>query len=274
MKTKNLIVGAAVVSLAAWLGACGTPIAHCLTVGSPSGSGYAYWMKYLNSDSSSACSGMKGENIGFQVYNTPRTNDFSLAWRVDGIGLPIANGQTSTEIDDQVNAGNCAIGVCSSVENPKANGTATMPSFPTNGICEMSNFVGAEQHFDAVPPGMLPDGGPDPMMPGSPATHIAYNFTKLRFASTTNAPGTAFDGELDFTQDSCTFHYKVFGFWPAIACATDLDCAPAADVDAGHVLGSGINPTFQQDGKPIVCNKDVGICELAFTNIDDINAIK
>ena len=111
---------------------------------------------------------------------------------VDGIGLPIANGLTSTEIDDQVNAGNCAIGVCSSMENPKANGTAVMPSFPTNGICEMSTFVGAEQHFDAVPPGMLPDGGPDPMMPGSPATHIAYNFTKLRFASTTNAPGTKF----------------------------------------------------------------------------------
>jgi len=273
MKIKNLIVGIVATVGAAWLGACGTPTVHCLVVGSPSGSGYAYWMKYLNSDMSSACSGLEGEGIGFQVYNVPGSSDYSMAFRTDSIGLPIANGVSSTEIDAATAAGGCTgVAGCNSQENPTANGTVKMPSFPTNDVCEMSGFVAAEQHFDAVPPTLDDDGGV--IDPGAPATTITFNFTKLRFATSTNAPGTVFDGEVDYTQDSCMFHYKVFGFWPQVACGVDADCNPAADPDAGYVVGSGINPSFQDATHPIKCNTDVGICELAYTSVDEVNAIK
>jgi hypothetical protein len=273
MKIKSLILGSAAVLGAAWLGACGTPQVHCLVVGSPSGSGAAYWMKYLNSDMSSACSQLLGEGIGFQVYNVPRTDKFTMAFRTDSIGLPISNGVTSKQIDDATTAGGCmGVGGCNSQENPTSNGSMTMPSFPTNNTCEMKDFVAAGQDFDAIPPTLDDDGGV--VDPGAPATTISFNFTKLRFASSTNAPGTAFDGEVDFKQDACSFHYKVFGFWPQIACGVDADCNPVADPDAGYVQGSGINPTFQDGTHPIKCNKDVGVCELSYTSVDDINAIK
>ena len=117
--------------------------------------------------------------------------------------------------------------------------------------------------------GTLDDGGTDPDLP---ATHITYNFTKLRFADTTNSPGTAFDGELDFTQDDCTAHYTVFGYWPGVTgCTADIDCSPIIDADAGHFSPSGINPTFAPAGKPILCNLAAGgVCELQLTSVDEI----
>jgi len=283
MKLKTLIVGSAAVAMAAWLGACGTPTPHCLVVGSPSGSGYPYWMKYLDADpNASDCKSITGDNIGFQVYNKPRTNDFSLGWRAQAIGGQIyLVGNTSTEID----AANCmGVSGCNSQENPKSNGSATMPAFPTNNVCEMSTFVASEQHFDAIPPTLDDDGGVTD--PGAPATTVTMNFTKLRFANSTNAPGTVFDGELDYTQDTCTFHTKVFGLWPAIGCFVDADCNPVADPDAGYVSGSGLNPTFVDSAHPVKCNTTVpyndpfgddpfdGICEISYTSVDDINAIK
>ncbi len=274
MKTKNLIVGAAMVVLAGWLGACGTPKNHC-TVVVGANINYPYWMKYLSSDKpSDTCGQLKGENIGFSMFNPPRTEDFSIAWRVDGIGLPLASGYTSTETDAANGGQGCLspYGVCSSLEDPKSNGSAKMPAFPTGDVCEMSTFVGAEQHFDAIPPTLDDDGGV--IDPGSPAFSAAYNFTKLRFSATTNAPGTTFDGELDYTDDNCTAHYKVFAFYPAIGCATDADCNPIADPDAGYVVGSGINPTFDSKDKPVTCNTDVGMCELSYTSVDEINQIK
>lgn len=285
MKLKNLSVAIAGVAFAAWLGACGTPTVHCLVQSSPSGTAYAFHMKYLSTTDTGPCANLKSESIGFQVYNKPHTNDFSLAWRTNGIGVPINNGVTSTEIDEAMAAGGCdtALGVCSGLDNPKANGGAKMPAFPTDDLCEMSDFTGAEQHFDAIPPTLDDDGGV--IDPGAPATDIAYNFTKLRFVSNTNAPGTVFDGELTYTQDACTAHYKVFGFWPAIGCETDEDCNPVANPDAGRTLGSGINPTFAPEGKPVKCNTEQpfsdpifgdfsGVCEIQFTSADEIKALK
>lgn len=286
MKLKTLIVGSAAVAMAAWLGACGSPQPHCLVVSSPAGSGYSYWMKYLNSDSSSSCSGLTGDNIGFQVYNKPRTDDFSMAFTAQAIGGELyLVGNTSTEIDDAAAAGNCnGLAGCSAQENPKANGGMKSPAFPSSSVCEMSDFVAEEQHFDAIPPTLDDDGGI--VDPGAPATHIAINFTKLRFANSTNAPGTVFDGELDYTQDSCTFHYKVFGMWPGIGCFVDADCNPVADPDAGYVSGSGLNPTFVDKDHPVHCNTTTpyfdsfgddptdGICEISYTSVDEINAIK
>lgn len=90
-----------------------------------------------------------------------------------------------------------------------------------------------------------------------PPTTIKYEWSNLKFYVTAGAPGTQFSGDLKYTEDDCTIEYTAVGMWPAVGCATDDDCNPCANPDAGLTIGSGISPDF-----PTKCDTDLGICVL------------
>lgn len=264
MKTTNtrLVLLSGLAGCAAWLGACqGQPNAGCpVSTSNPAVGLPPYWMKYEKISATGACGDSPGEAIGFQKYNTPGTKEIRMAFTVEGLGAPYADGRVDPN----------------DLEGKNINGFSKLASIPNaEGYCEASEFTAPKQDFEAVPPDPLPDGG---MEGGAAALSRKYEFQKLKFLATVNAPGTLFTGELKLTEDACTATFKTTGLWPQIACdpannnamrgGYNLDCDPKPDVDAGHILGSGINPTFAPSGKPITCGAG-GYCEIQLT-VEDV----
>ncbi len=141
---------------------------------------------------------------------------------------------------------------------------ASMPQFPTNGVCSLTVFDGGYQNFRAEP---LVDGTE------LPAETVTNNWTALDVLDNTKAPASYFTGKVAISEGACTTTWDVTGFWPIIGCAatdadgntlTDADgnyvpddtlCDPNADLDAGRVFGSGISPYFRSK-----CDKVLGVC--------------
>ncbi len=137
--------------------------------------------------------------------------------------------------------------------------TGDMPSHPTDGVCKVSNFVGGSQSFAPTEAETF-----DGVMQSFPAISYKMEFTNFALLNTTEVPGTIFNADLKYTVDNCVANYKAFGFWPTVACHSkpsegalveSPDCDPNADVAAGRVTGSGINPGF----KPM-CDTSLGVC--------------
>ncbi|MBS1151574.1 MAG: putative secreted protein, partial [Myxococcaceae bacterium] len=211
-----------------------------------------------------ACDTLPGEGIGFQKYNTPGTKEIRLAYTIEGLGGPYSEGRVDP----------------TDIEGKNINGFGDLTPIPnTEGYCVVSNFGGAgdagapSQTFEEIPAVPLADGGEEPAIP---EVFIKYEIQDLKFLATVNAPGTVFTGTIKRTEDICTATFSAVGLWPQIGCdptanAPDgysLECDPQPNVDAGHILGSGINPTFAPKGKPITCGK-AGFCELQMT-VDEI----
>ena len=131
-------------------------------------------------------------------------------------------------------------------DGKKLNAIGKMPQFPTNGVCTVTDFTGGEQNFQAE---MDIDGNVIPAV-----TH-KLEFTEFNVINSTKVPGTAFTSKIKYTEGSCVANYTAVGFWPEVHCEADADCDPSADLDAGRILGSGINPEFKPK-----CDTDVGIC--------------
>lgn len=119
-------------------------------------------------------------------------------------------------------------------------GIGQMPQFPSNNVCSITNVVGAVQNFPEEVIDLV-DGGAEVF----PAITYKAEFTDFNVITSTKVPGTAFTANIKYTEGSCVAEYKAVGFWPEIGCASDADCNPAPDLDAGHVTGSGINPDFK-----------------------------
>lgn len=262
MNTRFVLLSAAMVGTAVWLGACqGQPNAGCpVSTSNPAVGLPPYWMKYTKVSATGACGDSPGEAIGFQKYNTPGTKDIRMAFAIEGLGGPFSEGR----VDPADPMGK------------NINGFAKLTPFPDkDNYCVASEFTAPHQDFEEIPPDMLPDGGSEG---GEPALSRKYEFQSLKFLATVNAPGTVFTGDLKLTEDTCTATFKVQGLWPEISCdpanndmtrnGYNLDCDPKTDVDAGHILGSGINPTFAPEGKPITCGA-AGFCELQLT-VEDV----
>jgi hypothetical protein len=251
---------------AAWLGACqGQPSAGCPVLTSNPAVGLPpYWMKYTKV-SGGTCGDLPGEAIGFQKYNTPGTKEIRMAYVFEGLGHEYhSNGRVDPADPD----------------GKKLLGFAKFPFAPEADLtCSASQFEHPAQNFESVPDELLPDGGVD--VPGSPALSRKYEFQNLKFLATVNAPGTVFTAEVKLTEDTCTATMKAIGLWPQIGCDPanndpkrnnyNVDCDPKTDVDAGHIVGSGINPTFAPEGKPVTCGA-AGYCEVQLT-FDEISKL-
>lgn len=130
------------------------------------------------------------------------------------------------------------------------NGIGKMKQFPTKNVCTITDVVGAVQNFQAEMLD-LADGGTLNL----PAATYKTEFTDFNVLTSTKVPGTAFTTNMKFTAGSCVAEYKAVGFWPEIACTTDEACNPSANLDAGRVTGSGINPDFKPK-----CDVALGVC--------------
>lgn len=126
------------------------------------------------------------------------------------------------------------------------NAIGKMAQFPTNGVCAVTDFTGGAQNYQAE---MDVDGNT------IPAVTYKMEFTDFNIINSTKVPGTAFTSKIKYTEGGCVANYTAVGFWPEVTCETDADCNPSADLDAGRVFGSGINPEFKPK-----CDTDLEVC--------------
>lgn len=125
-------------------------------------------------------------------------------------------------------------------DGKKLNAIGEMPQFPTNGVCTVSNFTGGVQNFQAEDLTLV-----DGTMKTLDAATFKVEFENFNIITTTKVPGTAFTSTIKYTEGTCSATFKALGFWPEVHCTADLDCDPNADLDAGRLLGSGLNPDFK-----------------------------
>jgi hypothetical protein len=126
-------------------------------------------------------------------------------------------------------------------------GFASMPQYPTNNVCSLTDFTGSAQVFQEE---VEVDGTVIPALP------VRLEWERFDVLMTSKVPGTAFTGKVSITEGACTATYEAFGFWPAVQCTTDTDCDPFPNVAEGRAYGSGINPLFEPK-----CNTTLKICE-------------
>lgn len=242
MKTYRLalIVGAA--AAAGYLYACTVPqpLPECNAATG------AFFAKYKLKSGTGPCSELKGDEIGFQRYRVPGKNEASLAIRAATMGSA-ASGDLFVVEENPVPRVDPT-----DKDGKKLNALGKFTVYPDkDGICQCTEISPATQSFQEESLD-LSDGGTEVL----PALKLSYEWSNLKMTNTANVPGTVFTAELKYTEDSCTATYEVLGFWPPVHCKADDDCNPEADLDAGRITGSGINPDFQPK-----CNKETGYCE-------------
>jgi hypothetical protein len=121
---------------------------------------------------------------------------------------------------------------------------------PTRGQCTAIGPFVAEQSFDARSL-MLTDGGTATL----PSLFVRFEFVGVSIRSTARLPGTVLTAELTHTEGSCVARYRVDAFYPAVSCTKDADCDSEPRLDAGLLVGSGVNPLFQA-----ACDTSSGWC--------------
>ncbi|GEM_PF-3485967 len=275
MKTRIVILAAAVAATGLWATACSQPSAGCpVLTSNPSVGLSPYWVSYTKVSGTGACADRPGETIGFQKYSAPGATENVFVYASDTLGVPYYD-------DGRVDP-----------KDPKGKnllGYAALPVEPTDGFCTVASFTGApsdggtllaapQQRFEASEKTeTLKDGGT--LVTPLPELFVKHEMTNLRFIETVNAPGTIFGAQIKLTEDSCTAIYDAVGLWPAVACdpaengadGYNLACDPLPVPDAGHIIASGINPTFAPAGKPITC-KDPGYCTIQLS-VDAISKL-
>lgn len=132
-------------------------------------------------------------------------------------------------------------------EGRKLVALGDLPRYPTADRCAVTDLEVSAQAFQA-----------ETTVEGTeiPAVTARVEWADFNVIMSPKVPGTAFTSKVTITENGCVTTFDALGFWPAVACASDDDCDPFADVDAGRFLGSGINPLFEPR-----CNLDLQICE-------------
>lgn len=264
MKTRYAVASALLIGTAGWVGACTPqpPLPCPIQTANPYFGLPGFATFYTLKSGTGACAMKEYEVYGFQKYNVPGTTETHVAVRPGDLGGHYENGRSDP----------------ADPEGEHINAIGDLPEEPgSDKLCaitfEDEHAHHAEQDFEAIPDENLADGG---VVPGEPALSIKYEWTDLKFIVSAAVPGSAFMGELKYTEDGCTATYSAEGFWPEVACdptahipasgdpdlpdggmLEDLDCAAGQDVANGHTLGSGINPDF-----PVVCDPNFGVCVL------------
>lgn len=222
------------------------------------------YLALLTSTSKTQCADaqvLSAMKVGVQDFVPPGVGAASLALR-PGRLVDLASGAVFTADTDASN--NCLTGrncgtcapdggnPCVVVEEPvkrvdpsdvdgaKLNAVGPFTREPTDGLCAMTGEATAAQDFRAEAV-RLADGGTLTL----PALAARVTFSDVKVVTTPQVQGTAFTAKLTQTEGDCVARYDVLAFYPAVACTSDADCDPNADLDAGRVLGSGIPPDFQ-----------------------------
>ena len=240
---------------AAVLPSCSQPNLNCIA----GHGGYAtkYTLKAGSKQGAGTCDTLKGEHVGLEKYNPSTTGDpmqqdltrATLALRTETIGVVADELQTTsgaptvdlTQIDSQ--------GAFTSVDPDK------------NDLCHVPTLNPASLDAPAFNLAMGMQG----------AVKVTYAWSNVRVLTTNAYQGIVFAADLKYTDavQGCTAEYQALGLYPAVGCSvtdamgnTTLDpslCDPAANPDAGHAAGSGINPDFQPN---VYCDPDVKLCML------------
>jgi len=243
-----------------------------------------YFVKLTKVDATGTCGDMKSMQLGMQRSRlppaagttTPVNGEFTLNVKPSEM-VDMVNGfvfaadyDASNDCSDGEACDTCVAtgdpsvdNVCEAVPDPVPRtdpndpdgknliGAGKMAQFPKDGVCTVTEFAGMTQDFQEEVVDLV-DGGTETF----PAINVKTEWSDFEILNTTKAPGTVWRAKLKYTEGSCVANYDAYAFWPQVACETDVDCDPNADIDAGRVMGSGINPDF----KP-VCNTDLGVCE-------------
>ena len=271
---KSKILGLAVVPL---LGAaslvvvpsCGQPGINCQT----GHGGYAvvYTLKAGSKQGTGTCDQLTAEIIGLEKYNPavkgdPMTQDLehaTIALRSSTVGelsdeiitTPMAPSVDLSHIDAQ--------GAFTSVD-PDAKDVCTIPTLTTETITVPAFDLKVSCCTDSSCPMQTPCPDIASCVMNDcqqPAISVKYAFSNVRVWVTTAYEGVIFAGDLTYTDatQGCSASYTMLGLYPLAACSTDFDCNPIPDMDAGQVVGSGINPDFASN---IRCDKAFGYCVL------------
>lgn len=263
------------------------PLPECNITPTSAGLGLgAYYVQLTKIDGTGSCANLDHMNMGMQRSRlppamgttTPVTTEFTLNLKPSLVVDPY---QGLTYAADSDPSNDCTLGeecdmcvamedgdpdtednLCGAVPDPvyrvdpadmdgaKQLGTGKLPQFPVDGVCTATDFTGMEQNFQEEVVDLI-DGGTETF----PAALVKTEWTGFEILSTAKAPGTVWRAKLKYTEGNCVANYDAFAFWPEIHCAADVDCDPFADVDAGRVLGSGINPEFKPK-----CDTMAGVC--------------
>lgn len=139
------------------------------------------------------------------------------------------------------------------------NAIGKMPQFPTNNVCAVTEFTGGVQNYQEEVLTLV-DGTTTTL----PAITYKIEYSNFNVVNSTKVPGTAFTTDVKYTAGGCVAEYKGVGFWPEVACSNpasqgalvdSTECDPNADLDAGRVFGSGINPDFKPK-----CDTTLKVC--------------
>ncbi|WP_433933328.1 hypothetical protein AB3662_03525 [Sorangium cellulosum] len=237
------------VVLASLVSSCEQPRMQC-TAGH-GGFAATYTLKPGSIQGEGDCGALRGETIGLEKYNPSRPDnekeqDLSrallairatelgaLAAEAEGAGVPIDGGAV------------LSMGEFASVEPDESD------------VCTVASLSVAELDL--------------PAFGDRPATRLRYEWSNVRVHVTPTFPGTLMTADLTYTKDGCTASYSVVGLWPSVSCAappmegseeiaTDPGlCDPQADIAAGRLTGSGINPDLEEQ---VTCDPEIALCVL------------
>lgn len=282
--TRPLLLASSAFCAAAAIGSgcfAPQPAPPCQVVSTQGFNGNPPYLALLTSTSATgACTEaqrLRVMRVGAQSYVPPGTGAGALALRPGRLSDLVSGVVFKADVDA---GNNCQAGFegkaspgcatcsasganpCRVVEDPivrvdpsdperlKLNAVGAFPREPTDGRCGVSAPMLAEQALPALTVDVI-DGGPTTF----PALRAAFEFSQVQVLATAEVPGTAFTATLTQTEGACVASYDVVAFYPAVACTRDVDCAPVADLDAGHPKGSGIDPAFAP-----TCDTALGVC--------------
>ncbi|MGK3997129.1 hypothetical protein [Sorangium sp. So ce1024] len=237
------------VVLAALVASCEQPRMNCTT--GHGGFAATYTLKPGSKQGEGDCDTLRGEIIGLEKYNPSKPDDRTqqdlsralLAIRATGLGALAAEAEAAGVA---VDAGAVvSMGEFAAVEPDEGD------------VCTVASLSAAEVEL--------------PASDDRPATRLRYEWSNVRVLVTPSFPGTLMAADLTYTKDGCTASYSVVGLWPAVSCAapavegaegveTDPSlCDPQADIAAGRLTGSGINPDLEER---VTCDPETALCVL------------
>ncbi|RKH46541.1 hypothetical protein D7X12_04970 [Corallococcus sicarius] len=246
MKLRWMAISGGLAAAVVTAGACGSEpepvcvVARAVSDNSTGSFATTYQLKQ-GQNPDRACARLKPEALGLQKY-------FSQAPEApDTVGVRSTRlGQLLRDFAKRLPAG--------AADTATAVGPFTSETPAEDHFCTVQELSPTRL---VVPEATAPDGGV------LPAQDFGYTWSNLRIYNTPEIPGTQFTSDLTYTENGCTAEYSVKGIWPVVSCRgadAGLDetrCDPYADLDAGRLRGSGINPLF-----PVKCDPDTLICVL------------
>jgi hypothetical protein len=213
------------------------------------------------------CDQLAGELVGLEKYNPATTGDGGESDGSPGdftqdltrAVLAVRSNTLGTIVNDEIAAGivmpDTAAEKTLELEADSVGDFAAIKP-DANGVCTVPTLSPAEIKA--------------PMLGMSPPTDIRYEWSNVRVLVTPSYDGVEMAADLTFTQDGCTAKYKALGLFPGASCGvfddsgnmTGVDptlCNAEPDIDAGHAIGSGINPDFASN---VECDPTLGLCVL------------